>query len=228
MKRFLCCVFSLSFASLGYAQDAGPEGVYYIPGMPVPQFASPETGTTAAPTTNTGTAGRISRVTVSGAAAAEPKAETLQVQATPQAASVQSEYRGVTPPKRVVPENAQNFVSSKNQVAWIGFQPSSTQHSVFIQTTRPTVFEQVESSDKRVVIQLPDTALLVSNNARELDMRYFNTPFALAKASRQGKHARVVIEFKEKTAFEIVAHDNFIEIRTASPTLNLGTKSEVQ
>lgn len=228
MKRFLCCVFSLSFASLGYAQDAGPEGVYYIPGMPVPQFASPETPTTAAPAATPGSQGRISRVTVSGAAALEQKPETPQASKTPQASASPSEYRGVTPPKRIVPENAQTFVSSKNQVAWIGFQPSSTQHSVFIQTTQPTVFEQVESSDKRVVIQLPDTALLVSNNARELDMRYFNTPFALAKASRQGKHARVVIEFKEKTAFEIVAHDNFIEIRTASPALKLGAKSEAQ
>ena len=212
MKR-LSLIFSvllMCVCSSAIAQDAAP--VMYIPGMPVPQMesasAAPSEGDAAAPAQN---GGKISRITKAGDMYKQPEPSADANQATKD--DGKPDYKGVTPPKRLVPENAATFAkTSANQMSWIGFMPEEGEHRIFLQTTEPTPYEQVASASDRIEIRLIGAKLAVSNNHRQLDMSYFKTPFKYAKADASGKDVRVVVLLKEAVPYEIRQHDNMTEI----------------
>ncbi len=197
-------------------------GTFYIPGMPVPQTPPAGGGEKAAPVDvpssgGGGSAGgsssdRISQITRAGDMAKRQAAEREQQRQAPVAVKT-PEYKGVTPPKRLTPENESTFAkTSSNQLTWIGFMPEEQGHRVFIQTSRPTTFQRLDQGGTRVEILIQDAALAVSNNQRELDMKYFQTPFAKAWARREKKNVRVFVEFRQPVSYDVVQHDNFIDI----------------
>ncbi|MBR4986621.1 MAG: hypothetical protein IKY83_12890, partial [Proteobacteria bacterium] len=123
------------------------------------------------------------------------------------------EYKGVTPSKRLKPENEATFTkTADNQLSWIGFMPEEGAHRVFLQTSQPTTFERLATSQDRVEILLANTKLTVSNNMRELNMSYFQTPFAKAQAVRSGTGVKVIVQLKEAVPCEVTQHDNMIDI----------------
>ena len=205
-------LFLLAFSCNAFAQDAPP--VLYIPGMPVPQVTSPAPAATSAdapaadPAQNNG---KISRISKAGDSRKQP--QTVQPQPAQPKDDTHAEYKGVTPPKRLVPENANTFSrTSANQMSWIGFMPEDNIHRVFMQTSQPIAYQQIATSSDRIELLLLGTKLAVSNNQRELDMTYFKTPFKSAKASSAGKNTRVVILLKQPAPYEIKQHDNMLEV----------------
>ena len=216
MKRILtAAIASLIISIPALAQDPPPTGIGYIPGMPVPQRQAPtpaaESDTTQGSANSA--SGTVSRVSVAG----QPGTATQKAPAEPPPAEAQPpadlEYKGVTPPKRLVPENQATFTKSAgNQLSWIGFMPEEGAHRIFLQTSQPTTFERLASAQDRVEILLANTKLAVSNNTRELNMSYFQTPFAKAQAVRSGSDVKVTVQLKEAVPCEVVQHDNFIDI----------------
>lgn len=123
------------------------------------------------------------------------------------------DYKGVTPPTRLVPENQATFTkTADNQLSWIGFLPEENEHRVFLQTSKQTTYERLATPDDRIEILLANTKLAVSNNTRELDMSYFQTPFSKAKAVKSGTGVKIVIQLKNAAPCEIRQHDNMIDI----------------
>lgn len=223
MKKLVCSMlFSLLFALPAAAQDAPPTGIGYIPGMPLPEKSAVPAPAPAPAGARQGNGsssgqqdGRIAKVTVSkgsfgnGADAAPAEPEPVVVAAP----IVPAEYHGVTPPKRLKPQNESTFAkTSANQLSWIGFMPEEKTHRIFLQTTSPTTYERIATPSNRVEIRLANTKLAVANNKRELDMKYFQSPFARAYAKAEGKNVRVVVELKSAVDTNIVVQDNVISI----------------
>ena len=216
---------SLLLCGAAYAQGS-PTGIGYIPGMPVPQ-AAPAGGapadSSAGKAGNAAQDGKVARVRVvgkddakangaktDGEAQAEPKAG---VALDADSADKRAEYKGVTPPVRLEPENKATFSrTSANQLSWIGFMPDEGGHRIFLQTSKATTYERISTAADRVEIVIADTRLAVSNNQRELDMSYFQTPFAKARATQQKKNVRVVIQLKNPVECRVEQHDNIIEV----------------
>ncbi len=225
-------IYTLLFGAIvsapAFAQDAPPTGIGYIPGMPVPEKMSAPAESAPAPGnarqggTNGGRQdGKISKVSVSGSQKGGAKAAQPREAPMPESAPapiVPAEYKGVTPPKRMKPQNEETFAKTPaNQLSWIGFMPEEKSHRIFLQTTSPTAYERIATPRNRVELRLTDTKLAVSNNKRELDMKYFKSPFARAYAKSEGKNVRVVVELKEPAETQIAAQDNLISIIAAAP-----------
>ena len=211
MKRILLA--SLAFMTFSFPVFAQDSAGVYIPGMPVPQKSEPAPA--AVPAGQPGPAAEsrgnenVSKVSKSEgpyqrpAPAAEPPAEP----------AARPGYKGVTPPTRTTPQNASTFTKVPgNQLSWIGFMPEDNSHRIFVQTSQPTRFERLATPEDRVEILVSDTKLAVSNNNRELDMRFFQTPFAKAKATQAGRDVKVVVQLKQPTHCEVRQHDNMIDI----------------
>ena len=223
MKKLVCSMlFSLLFALPAAAQDAPPTGIGYIPGMPLPEkLAAPAPAPAPAGARQGNGAssgqqdGRIAKVTVSKGSFGNG-ADTVPSEPEPVVAAatiVPAEYHGVTPPKRLKPQNESTFAkTSANQLSWIGFMPEEKTHRIFLQTTSPTTYERIATPSNRVEIRLANTKLAVANNKRELDMKYFQSPFARAYAKAEGKNVRVVVELKSAVDTNIVVQDNVISI----------------
>lgn len=215
-------LFCLMFAMPAVAQDA-PAWLNYIPGMPAPEKAAPAESTPSdAIQGNAATSGqqdgRIAKVTVSGSNARNG-AEVVSVKPDTRAKTAPTaapEYQGVTLPKQLKPQNESTFTkTSANQLSWIGFMPEKETHRIFLQTTSPTTYERIATPPTRVEIRLANTVLAVDNNKRELDMKYFQSPFARAYAKSEGKNVRVVVELKSVVDTNIVVEGSVISI-TAS------------
>lgn len=213
MKRLslLITPFIMCVCCAAFAQDGAR--VMYIPGMPVPQTESaPEPaagGETEAPARD---GGKISRITKAGDMYKKPSPQDSADSAS-KADTGMPAYKGVTPPSRLVPENAATFArTTANQLSWIGFMPEEGQHRIFMQTTQPTPYEQISTASDRIEIKLIGARLAVSNNHRQLDMSYFRTPFKYAKADANGQDVRVLVLLKEPVPYEIRQHDNMTEI----------------
>lgn len=229
-KVFLALLFGTMIVTPCMAQDAPPTGIGYIPGMPVPTKAepAPSAASSSAHSGNAGGAsgrqdGKISRVSVANSqtkSANKAQAETRRQDAQPTQAAqpatpkpVVAQYHGVTPPSRLTPENEGTFTkTSANQLSWIGFMPEKSTHTVFLQTSKPTTYERLASSANRIEIRLSNTKLAVSNNKRELDMKYFQSPFARAYAKSEGKNVRVIVELKAPVEPKIEIKENIISI----------------
>ncbi len=211
MKRIQLTLIALimGFSATAAAQDGAP--VMYIPGMPVPQApAAAPAATSDAPAANKQDAGKISRISKAGDSKTQAAAVPADIVVGNDGLA---DYKGVTPTKRLVPENAQTFQhTTENQMSWIGFMPEEGQHRIFLQTSSPTAYQQISTASDRIEILLLGTKLAVHNNQRELDMSFFKTPFRTAKASPAGKDVRVVIQLKEAVPYEIKTHDNLLEI----------------
>ena len=217
MKKLILFSAALLFISIpAFAQDAPATGIGYIPGMPVPQQSAPaDTPSDSAPkASNSGDSGRISKVTVADSNTQNSSQSTQQSTAQPvKIDDGPTGYKGVTPPTRLVPENQKTFTkNSGNQLSWIGFMPEQGAHRIFIQTSQPTQYERLATSSDRVELLIANTKLAVSNNQRELDMSYFQTPFAKAKAERAGSDVKVIVQLKEAAACDVQQHDNIIDI----------------
>ena len=220
MKQALYAVVStaiLFMAAPSFAQDPPPTGIGYIPGMPVPQAApAAPAASDSAPVQGNQDGGKITKVSVAGQsqpqASAKPASEPVQP-AVAGVPKLDAEYKGVTPSKRDTPENSATFTKTPgNQLSWIGFLPEENAHRVFVQTSQATTFERIASAADRVEVRIFNTKLAVSNNQRELNMKYFQTPFASAKAVKSGKDVLIVVELKEAAQCDVVQHDNFIDI----------------
>ena len=215
MKKLVLFTAALLFVSTqAVAQDAPATGIGYIPGMPVPQASAPaaSAGTDAAPAAgNSGNGGKISKVSVaSGQKTAEPPAVEEPPVVVDQGPAG---YKGVTPPSRLVPENQKTFAkTSGNQLSWIGFMPEQNAHRIFIQTSQPTQFERLATPSDRVELLISNTKLAVHNNQRELDMTYFQTPFAKAKAVRSGTGVKIIVQLKEAVPCDVRQNGNMIDI----------------
>lgn len=229
MKRtILTSIFILGFMGSASAQDAPPTGIGYIPGMPIPQAApqAPAASSDTAPANgNSNDNAKISKVSVAGKHGASVTPETqsandfsaekaaLKAQTPEQTQQIHASYQGVTPPIRLVPENESTFTKeSGNQLSWIGFMPDESMHRIFVQTTQNTTFERLATPSDRVEILLPNTKLAVSNNNRELDMSFFQTPFSKAQAVKSGKGVKVIVQLKDAVPCEVTQQDNMINI----------------
>ncbi len=217
MKKIIHLSAALFFISApAFAQDASTTGIYYIPGMPVPQQSAPAAPTTQGDSTkaaNSGDSGRISKVTVADQNEQQTTPEPTPAEQLVKIDNGTAGYKGVTPPTRLVPENQKTFTKTAgNQLSWIGFMPEQGAHRIFIQTSQPTQFERLATPSDRVEILIANTKLAVSNNQRELDMSYFKTPFAKAKAERAGADVKVVVQLKEAASCDVQQHDNIIDI----------------
>ena len=210
MKRAVFVVLALFFVGMSVQAQAQ---VAWIPGMPVPQSDAPTPVASAESHSGQGS-GSVSRVSVAGQPSSEPSIEAVPDDVAqgvePEA---RAEYKGVTPPTRLEPENKALFErTSGNQLSWIGFMPEETGHRIFIQTSQATSFELLASRDDRVEILISKTKLSVSNNHRELDMSYFQTPFLKAQAIAQGRDVKVIVQLKEAMSCRVEQHENIIEI----------------
>ena len=221
MKRiWIAGLIGICMPSLCMAQDMGSTGIGYIPGMPLPAQAAPSEAPSAAQPASGGARngrgdGKITAVKVAGQqkdARQAPK-EAPAPEPMPAPTTKQDSYRGVTPPTRMVPENQNTFTKTRdNQLSWIGFMPEAQTHRIFIQTTSPTTFDRVATSPERVEILAKDTKLAVSNNKRELEMKYFKTPFSKAYAKPAGRHVKVIVELREPVKVDVRQQDNLINI----------------
>lgn len=229
MKRTLFTfIFVSCFAGTALAQG-GPTGIGYIPGMPVPQAApaaaAPSSNASAAPKGGSNDNSKISKVAYGGqhnaSVTPEPKPSqdfskeeaALGMQPAKSGSLTNAQYKGVTPPSRLVPENESTFTrKGGNQLSWIGFMPEEGAHRIFIQTTHATKFERLATPSDRVELFIADTKLAVSNNNRELDMSFFQTPFAKAKAVKSKKGVKVIVQLKEALPCEVTQQDNMINI----------------
>lgn len=211
MKHIILPALAIFFISSPVlAQDS----VRYIPGMPVPQATSSSASSASSGTADASEeapAGKISKVSKAGES--DFNGAGSQAAAPAKLNDGTKGYKGVTPPTRLVPENQSTFAkTTANQLSWIGFLPEEGAHRIFLQTTEPTSYERIATSNDRVEIHIKSTKLAVSNNNRELDMSYFNTPFAKAKATQDSSGIKVVVTLKEAVPCEIQQHDNMIDI----------------
>lgn len=221
MKRiWIAGLIGMFMPSLCMAQDMGSTGIGYIPGMPLPAQAAPSEAPSAAQPAPGGARhgrsdGKIAAVKVAGQqkGAKQAKNEAPVPPPMPKPEAAQDSYRGVTPPTRMVPENQNTFTkTSGNQLSWIGFMPEAQTHRIFIQTTSPTTFDRVATGPDRVEILVKDTKLAVSNNKRELEMKYFKTPFSKAYAKPAGRHVKVIVELREPVKVDVRQQENLINI----------------
>ena len=139
MKKLVCSMlFSLLFALPAAAQDAPPTGIGYIPGMPLPEkLAAPAPAPAPAGARQGNGAssgqqdGRIAKVTVSKGSFGNG-ADTVPAEPEPVVAAatiVPAEYHGVTPPKRLKPQNESTFAkTSANQLSWFHARGKDASH----------------------------------------------------------------------------------------------------
>lgn len=220
MKRiWIAGLIGMFMPSLCMAQDMGSTGIGYIPGMPLPAQAAPSEAPSAAQPASGARHGRSDgKITAVKVAGQQKNAKQVPNEAPapapmPAPEAKQDSYKGVTPPTRMVPENRDTFTKTRgNQLSWIGFMPEAQTHRIFIQTSSPTTFDRVATGPERVEIIVKDTKLAVSNNKRELDMKYFKTPFSKAYAKQAGRHVKVTVELREPVKVDVRQQENLINI----------------
>ena len=109
-------------------------------------------------------------------------------------------YQGVIPGSR---ENADPFD---------GYEPGPDR--VFIQLSRPVEYALSRGPKGQLFIDLPDTSIATTNNARPLDLSFFDTAVAGVRARRLSRQGivRVVITLKEHTAYRLERRGRYIYV----------------
>lgn len=83
-------------------------------------------------------------------------------------------------------------------LTWTGFERTDAGTQVYFQVSADVDFV-VSESPGRVVIRLRNTRVNVRNNARSLDLRFFDTPARMVKVRKRGRDLEATIELKRRT-----------------------------
>jgi hypothetical protein len=83
-------------------------------------------------------------------------------------------------------------------LTWTGFQRVDEGSQVYFQLSGEVAYE-VEETPGRVVIRMSNTRVNTRNNARPLDLRFFDTPARGVKLRKRGRDLVATIELKRRS-----------------------------
>jgi hypothetical protein len=84
-------------------------------------------------------------------------------------------YQGVTLKELNPPPHIQKLSQEENYITWTGFQDKGNGGNIFIQSTKPLEYEEIERG-KRLRYILKKCKIYLKNNQRPLITKHFNTP----------------------------------------------------
>ena len=110
-------------------------------------------------------------------------------------AAAAATYRGVVPGSGQSAPNAPR-VGERLVLTWPGFQPRPDGASRFFVQTNGPVRTSTSQEGDRFVITLHDTQIRLTNNARTLITRFFNTPVDEALIERRRRDVTIVLKMR--------------------------------
>jgi hypothetical protein len=107
-------------------------------------------------------------------------------------------YSGVSlQGNHIPPFPAQRFDAKPALLTWTGFERTDAGSKIYFQLSAPVRFE-VDQKGTTVTVVIQNTQVNVRNNARRLDLRFFDTPAREVKMRRRGKDIVVTIPLKRQ------------------------------
>ena len=121
-------------------------------------------------------------------------------------------YQGVIPGARETAEPFDDYLGRKqNYVTWLGYEPGPDR--VFIQLTRAAEYGLSRGSKGELLIDIPNARIATRNNARPLDLSFFQTAVASVRAVRLRRSGvRVVISLKEHSTYRLERKGRYIYV----------------
>jgi hypothetical protein len=108
-------------------------------------------------------------------------------------------YSGVSTGGNHVPPLApSNFESRPVLMTWTGFERAPEGSRVYFQLNGPQ--HEMQQNGLVLKVRMRNTKVNVKNNARRLDMRYFETPVREVRVRRVGKDTEATIELKREAS----------------------------
>ncbi|HEV8325291.1 MAG TPA: AMIN domain-containing protein [Myxococcota bacterium] len=193
----LCAALGLA----GGARAAGPDDEAEGPGSAGPDTAAPPEAYVP-PGPAAGGGGRI--VLGGGAVEAHP-----------------GEYWGVVPGStRPAPGRPKAKPGGVQIFAWIGFQMLESGGSrIYVVTTNPVPHEIVETSSDKIVIELSNVRVLLSNHLRFIDTAFFSTYVKKIETKRWKKNkVRVTIHLRAPFVPTVERVGDFLFVEFPAPS----------
>jgi len=121
-------------------------------------------------------------------------------------------YQGVIPGARETAEPFDGYLGrKKTYLTWIGYEPGPDR--VFLQLSRPVEYALSRGPKGELLIDLQGARIATGNNARRLDLSFFDTVVASVRARRLSRtNVRVVITLKEHTAYRLERRGRYIYV----------------
>jgi hypothetical protein len=110
-------------------------------------------------------------------------------------------YSGVSLHGNQVPPSPPAALNTKPTIlTWTGFQRAQEDggSQVYFQLSAQVAYE-VTQTPGRIVIRMPNTRVNTRNNARPLDLRFFDTPARGVTLRKKGRDLVATIELKRRT-----------------------------
>jgi hypothetical protein len=125
--------------------------------------------------------------------------ETVEVAPNPE-----GYYSGVSiEGNHVPPFPARSLGSKPALLTWTGFQRNAGGSRVFFELSAD-VTSKLDIRGSTVTLRLPNTKVNVRNNARYLDLRWFQTPVRSVKVTRRGRDTVATIVLKREATPSLV------------------------
>lgn len=104
-------------------------------------------------------------------------------------------------------------------VTWVGFQMVGRGGRVFIQSTEPPVYNLVPGASDEVIVELVDSRLHSTNDARKLETGWFPTAVLSVDADQHRRNVtRVVIKLREVVGYDLRQEGNYLFLDFRPPT----------
>ena len=104
-------------------------------------------------------------------------------------------------------------------VTWVGFQMVGQGGRVFIQSTEPPVYNLVPGASDEVIVELLDSRLHSTNDARKLETGWFPTAILSVDADQHKRNiTRVTIKLREVVGYDLRQEGNYLFLDFRPPT----------
>jgi hypothetical protein len=130
-------------------------------------------------------------------------------------------YLGVAPGSRDTAPGKTKIRSrgAVRYVTWIGFQMVGQGGRVFIQSTEPPVYNLVPGGADEVIVELLDSRLHSTNDARKLETGLFPTAILSVDADQHSRNVtRVTIKLREVVGYDLRQEGNYLFLDFRPPT----------
>ncbi len=130
-------------------------------------------------------------------------------------------YLGVSPGARDTAPGKTKIRSrgAVRYVTWVGFQMVGQGGRVFIQSTEPPVYNLVPGATDEVIVELIDSRLHSTNDARKLETGWFPTAVLSVDADQHRRNVtRVVIKLREVVGYDLRQEGNYLFLDFRPPT----------
>ncbi len=130
-------------------------------------------------------------------------------------------YLGVAPGARDTAPGKTTIRSrgAVRYVTWVGFQMVGQGGRVFIQSTEPPVYNLVPGASDEVIVELVDSRLHSTNDARKLETGWFPTAILSVDADQYKRNiTRVTIKLREIVGYDLRQEGNYLFLDFRPPT----------